>query len=247
MQEAGDLEFVAVLLGHPEILERTLSGIGDRIGQHHGQGRHTLAMTAGIGRLFIDRRIHDVDERFEQLFQLQNEIAVGQGNGGLRSQALGQALVGIGKFGDLAGQRLDPVEQLQHPDDLVLVIAHRNGEEGGRAIPGFLVKISCAGKVETVGRISIRDIHRIAGQRRIGGDHRSVGLVDFVIQLDRIKGNRIAAGSAKRDLKRIVEHDFELQSFPVDQAIQGATVGIGNTFGGKQDLFEQGIDITLLR
>jgi hypothetical protein len=49
VQQAGDSQLVAILVGHAEVGQRALSGVVDRLGQHHGEYRHALAVSAGIG------------------------------------------------------------------------------------------------------------------------------------------------------------------------------------------------------
>ena len=65
-----------------------------RLGQHHRQFGHKLAVAARIGRLFIDADVDQVDERFEQIFELHDQLLVGDGDRRLRRQRLDEALVG---------------------------------------------------------------------------------------------------------------------------------------------------------
>jgi hypothetical protein len=94
VQEAGNLQLVAIAVVHPEGRQRSFVGFVGGLGQHHGQGRHALAMAAGIGRLFVNRQVDQVDQGLEQFFKLGDQQAIGQRNGGLRSQRFGQALIG---------------------------------------------------------------------------------------------------------------------------------------------------------
>ena len=83
VQQAGDLELVPVLLRHGEVGQRSVLGLVDRFGQHHRQGRYALAVAAGIRRLVIDRAIDQTNQRFKQIFQLIQKIAIGQSDCGL--------------------------------------------------------------------------------------------------------------------------------------------------------------------
>ncbi|MNV35918.1 hypothetical protein D3C71_1273790 [compost metagenome] len=135
VQQAGHLEFVAVPVTHAKARQRPLVGGIHRLGQHHGEGGHTLAMATGVGRLFVNGQVDQVHERLEQALQLRDEQAVGEGNGSLRGQRLGQALVGLGERGDLAGLPVPRVDELQHADQFVVVVLHRHGQKRLRAVP----------------------------------------------------------------------------------------------------------------
>ncbi|MNT75402.1 hypothetical protein D3C72_2142930 [compost metagenome] len=92
-------------------------------------------MAAGVGRLFVNGQVDEVHERFEEAFELRDEQPVGQRNGRLRCQRLGQALVGLGERGDLAGLPVPRVDELQHADQFVVVVLHRHGQKRLRAVP----------------------------------------------------------------------------------------------------------------
>ena len=64
-----------------------------------------LAVAAGVGGFLVDRGVHHIDERLEQLLQSKDQVSIRQRDGRLRGQAAGQALVGVGELGDrpLAG------------------------------------------------------------------------------------------------------------------------------------------------
>jgi len=130
VQQRGDAQFVAVLVGQFEVGERPFGGGVGGLGQHHGQFRHALAVAAGVGRLFVDGEVDQPDEGFEQHFQLLHQLPVAERHGSLRGERFGQPLVGRRKGDDLAGDRVEGIDQLQHPDHLTLVILHRYGQEG---------------------------------------------------------------------------------------------------------------------
>jgi hypothetical protein len=54
---------------------------------------------------------------------------------------------------DLAGLGIHGVDQLQHADDRVLVVLHRHGEEGLRAVAGALVELAGAGEIEALASV----------------------------------------------------------------------------------------------
>ena len=86
VQQASDLQLVAVLVRHAEIGQRTGPGFIHRLGQHHGEDRHALAVPARVGRLLVDRHVDELDEGLEQFFQLRNELSVGERDSSLRGQ-----------------------------------------------------------------------------------------------------------------------------------------------------------------
>ena len=90
VQQAGDLELVAVLVAHVEGRERPCARVVYGLGEHHRQLRHALAMPARVRRLLVDRGVHQVDERLEQLLQLDDEHPVGERDRRLRGERLGE-------------------------------------------------------------------------------------------------------------------------------------------------------------
>lgn len=101
-------------------------------------------MAASIGRLVVDCGIDENDEGFEQVFHLTDQAPVGKGNGCLRCKRFSQMLVGPGKCHDLSAAHilviallvitlpvitLLGIDELQHADDFVLVVAHRHREK----------------------------------------------------------------------------------------------------------------------
>ena len=73
VQQRRDFQFIAIAVVHREVGQRAFAdGLGS-LGQHHGQCRHALTMTAGIGGFFVDRQVDEADERFEQGFELTDQ------------------------------------------------------------------------------------------------------------------------------------------------------------------------------
>jgi len=60
---------------------------------------------------------------------LRDEQPVGERNGRLRGQRLGQALVGLREGDDLARVRVACIDELQHADEFEVVVLHRHREE----------------------------------------------------------------------------------------------------------------------
>mgnify|MGYP003378716587 CR=1 FL=1 len=112
-----------------ESRERPLADCVRGLGEHHRQFGHALAMLSGIGRLVVDCRVDEPDEGFEEDFELVQQLPVGQRDGGLRGERLGEALVRFGKRHDDIVLRHAGIDQLQHADDLALVVLHRHREE----------------------------------------------------------------------------------------------------------------------
>ena len=73
VQKSRDLQLVAVLVGHREVLQRTDRAVVDGLREHHRQHRHALAMAAGIRRLVVDRRVDEIDEGLEQVLEMVDQ------------------------------------------------------------------------------------------------------------------------------------------------------------------------------
>jgi len=104
VQEASQPQLLAFVFAQLESGHRPRIDRMHGVGQHHGQLRHELAMAARVRRLFIDADIDQVDQRFQQLFQLAQQQLIGQRHRRLRRQRLDKALVGGGKRLHRAGR-----------------------------------------------------------------------------------------------------------------------------------------------
>ena len=150
---------------------------------------------------------------------------------------------------DLARRRIYAVDELKHADYFALVVLHRHGKERLRAVSGLLVEIARSGEIETLLRIRIGDIHRLARQSGVSGDHLVVGCSVLSVEVHRIERNRVAGGAAHRDTHSLVSHDRkpELWSFVGGlQYVQGAAGGARDRLRRKEDLLEQVVDVPFL-
>ena len=248
VQQRGYAQFVAILVGEREVGQRPFAGGGGRLRQHHGQFRHALAVAAGVGRLFVDGQVDQLDEGLEQGFQLRHQLPVAQGHRGLGGERFGQPLVGRRKGHDLAAGCVDGIDQLQHPDHFAFVVLHRHGQEGARTIAGAGIELAGAGKVEALRGVGVGNVDRIAGDGGVGGDHAIVGAAIGTIerQVRKQPGGGLGTGTAKGDVQRIGADDFEMQcTAVVGQQVEGAAVSPGNALGGEDDLFEQQLEVVL--
>src|SRR2546427_7715993 len=151
---------------------------------------------------------------------------------------------------DLVRHRIYAVDKLKHADYFALVVLHRHGEERLRAVSGFLVEVARSGEIETLLRIRIDDIHRLARQSGVSGDHLVVGCSVLSVELHRIERYRVAGGAAHRDAHRLVSHDRkpELESFVGGlQHVQGAAGSARDRLSRNEDFLEQVVDVLFLR
>ena len=169
VQQAGHLQLVAVALGHDKGGQRPVGGGMRRLGQHHGQCGHALAVAAGVGRLFVDGQVDEVHEGLEQALQLRDQEPIAQRDRRLRGQRLGQAAVLLRKSAHGARGRVYGIDQLQHADQLTVVVAQRHGEKGARAVARAQVKGPGAGKVELGTVIGIGNAHGMVVHGRMHG------------------------------------------------------------------------------
>jgi len=74
-----------------------------------------------------------------------------------------------------------------------------------------------------------------------------IGLVGVIVKMDRIKGNRHAAGSAHHHIQRIVARYFKAQHplFPFMQ-IERSSISMCNAHCRDQNGFKQTVEIALL-
>src|SRR5258708_33818298 len=104
------------------------------LGQKHGQKGAGVAVPAGVGRLLVDGLVEQADEGLKEVLELDDELPVGERNGRLRGERLGEALVGLAERDNDARSAGLGVEELEEADRLVLVVLHWNGEAGLRMI-----------------------------------------------------------------------------------------------------------------
>ena len=240
MQQAGDLQFVAILVRHFETAQRAFFDVAGRFGQHHGQRRNALAVSAGVGGLVVDRRVNQSNERLEQLLELIDQKAVRECHGGLGCQGFGEPLVGFGKRHGYAGLAVPGVDQLQHADDLVLVVLHRYGQKRLRAIPGLAVEVLGATEIETVRRIGVDYVDGLGMQDAIRNNHRVVWATLLVMEPHRIERHLYSGGAAHGNVQGVGAQDFEMNNFLLRiDAIERPAVGIGDLFCRHQNGLEQ--------
>jgi len=204
-------------------------------------------VTAGIGRLVVYRGIDELNEGLEQFFKLIDEMTVRQGDGRLRSKRFQQLLVIPRERDDRAAFPIQCIEQLQHPDDFILVVAHRNGQKRLGTITGFRIKFLGAGKIVALRHIGIGNIHGLAAECRVAHYHGMIGMTGAIVELDGIKGDRYAAGSAHRNIQGIVAQDFKAQHLLLRfMQIERAGISMGNAHRRYQNGFQQTVEIALL-
>src|SRR6185312_1826383 len=117
-------------------------------------------------------------------------------------------------------------------------------QEGLGAVAGLLVEGARAAEVEAFGRVGVGDVHRLAGEGRVGRDHPVVGLA-VLVELDRVERHRVAGGAAQVVLERRGAHDLEAQSLVVGEAIERAAVRAGDRLGRGENGLEQAMDVAL--
>ena len=246
VQQTRDLELVAVLLRHMEVRERPRGGAVRGLGQHHGQGRHALAVSARVWALLVDRGVDELDQRLEQDLQLLDQQAVGERDRRLRGERLGEALVFLPERHDPPRGGVGGVEQLQHADDVALVVLHRHREERGRPVAGALVEVARAGEIEPFLGVGVGHVHGLVRERRVRRDHRVVRLAVAVVQRDGVERHGVAGAAAHRDGQAVGAHDLELQ-LVAHQPVERAAVGPRQVFRRDQDRLQQLVDVALLR
>ena len=206
-------------------------------------------MAAGVGGLFVDGGVDELDEGFEQFFQLGNELPVGQGDGRLGGQGFGQALVRIGEGPHFTADGILGVDQLQDADDLVLVVLHGHREKGLGAVAGAGVEGPGAGEVEALRRVGVGDVDRLQVEGAVGGHHGIVGLAAFGVQrqVGELGGEGLAAAAAKGNGQGVGADNLEAQMAPVlGHAVEGAAVRVGDLLGSQQDALQQAVQVALV-
>jgi len=93
VQKPGELEFIPLFFIEREIRERALIGCDDGIGNHHRQHRHALAVAARVRRFVVDRCVNEADKGFEQVFELIDQLPVGERDRGLGGERFNEMLL----------------------------------------------------------------------------------------------------------------------------------------------------------
>ena len=201
-------------------------------------------MAARVRRFFVDADVDQVDEGFEQLFHLHDELLVRERDGRLRRQRLDEALVGVGERADLVRVPVLRVDQLEHADQLPLVVRHRHGQDRLGPVAERLVERTHAREIEDVGLVHVGDVHGLVEVGRIGRHRGQVLVAVLVVQRDRRQVDRVAAGTALVEFQRVVQRNVEAQAALVAaRAVQRAAVRVRHALGDLQDAVEEGSDI----
>jgi hypothetical protein len=192
-----------------------------------------------VRRLFIDADVDQVDQRLEQLLELQHQLLVGDGHRRLRRQGFDETLVGGRKGADLAAA-VERVDQLEHADQLSLMVVHRHRQERLRVVAEGRVELAHARKIEALFGIHVFNVDRLAPVGRIRGHRTEVRLARFVVQRHRLDVDRVAAGAALVDAQAVIDRDVEAQADAARaRTVQGAAVGMGHGLGHLEDAVEQ--------
>ena len=240
VQQAGQPQFAAVGVVHAEPRQRPAARRMRGLGQHHGQLGHELAVTAGVRRFFVDADVDQVDQGFEQAFELLDQLLVGQRHRGLGRQGFDEALVGLGEGADRAALAVLGIDQLEHAHQLALVVGHRHRQEGLRVVAEGRVEGAHAGEIEDVRLVHVLDVDRLVEVGRVGRHRGQVLVAVGVVQRHRLDVDRLAAHPALVDLEAVVDRNVEAQVLAVlARAVQGAAIGVGHLLGHAQDAVEQ--------
>ncbi len=218
------------------------------LGQQHGQHGDAVAVPAGVGRLLVDGLVEQADEGLKEVLELDDELPVGERNGRLRGERLGEALVGLAERDNDARSAVLGVDELEDADDLVLVVLHRHREEGLRMIAHMAVEGLGTGEVEALLLVGVGDGDRAIPQHGVGDDHRGVFASAGIAKLDGRIGDLHAGGAAHGDAQRIGADDLEGQRVLAGgAAVKRAAIRVGDFFGRDEDLLEQPVEVFLLR
>ena len=78
VHQCSNTQLVAIFFGQAKLGQRPFIHGVHRVGQHHGQFRHTLAVAACMRRFFVNCQTDDFDESFKQMLVFINQPSVGE-------------------------------------------------------------------------------------------------------------------------------------------------------------------------
>ena len=136
----------------------------DGFGDAHGQVHHAVDVALGVGALGVDGGGDGLHEGVQQGLEPVDELGVGQGHGGLGGQGAHGLQPLLGEAHHLPGVLVLGVQELQHADDLVLVVLHGHDQHGLGAVARGLVVAARAGEVEALRAVHVVDVDVLAGQ-----------------------------------------------------------------------------------
>jgi len=163
------------ILGQAGVCVMPVAAVVDGFGNLHGQAGHAPDMAAGVRRFFIDGQRDGLNESFQQGLQFKNQQVIGERHRRLRGQRPGQIPGPFGKRDHTARFLIARVDHLQNADDFILVIEHRNDQHGFRAVARLLVERPGTVKIESGRVVNILDVHRLPGNRHMGGNVCMIG------------------------------------------------------------------------
>ncbi len=247
VQQSGDVHFVFFLVGHGEAVEDSFVAFVRRVGQHHRQFGHALAVPPRVGGLGVDRGRDQLDEGIEQILLGLQKLLVVQGHRRLGRQRLDQGLNAVGERNHRLAVVVAGVDELQNADDVVLVVLQGHGQKRHGPVAGAGIEVLGARKIELPGFVGVGDVLGSGRQRHVGGDVLVVGVAVLVVHAQRRKGDDLAGGPAHGDVERIVAHDLELQLVVLGAQVKRAAVGVAEVLGLQEDGFHQHVVVAFRR
>ena len=82
VQPCGDVQRFPIVVIHCEVAKRPFLGFAGGRGEHRGELRDTLTVSAGIRRFGVDGPRDQLDERLEQLLRAQQILVLDSDRGG---------------------------------------------------------------------------------------------------------------------------------------------------------------------
>lgn len=116
------------------------------------------------------------------------------------------------------------------------------------AVAGAGIKAARAGKIKAHGLVGVGKVDGLAG---VGGVGRNQGVVGPAVggcqrQIVKLAADGLPAGATQGDAQRFGADDGKTQVRLIGgQQVERATVGVGDGFGGQQDLLEQAVEVPL--
>ncbi|OPZ14564.1 MAG: hypothetical protein BWZ10_01889 [candidate division BRC1 bacterium ADurb.BinA364] len=239
MEPASQPDGFDFLFGEADAGEFAVFLLADVVGKQYVERRHPLNMIAGVGRFAVDGDGENPDQRIEESGDLLDQARIGNGDGGLRSQRLGQRHGRVAEGGGPAAALVDRIDQLQRADCVAVASLHRRRQHRARAIAGQAVVAPGAGKIVFARGIDILDADRPTFQN---GARRYVRFLQrHGLQFDFAAG---VAGS--KQAQRRILHDSKAKP-PVLEQIKRARVGVGQLARVVQRFLQQRIEVQLRR
>ena len=232
VEQGGEAEFAALLVGHGEVGEGSFGFALHGFGEHHGEFGDALAVSGGVGGFFVDGDDDHSDEGGEEVLGLADEEGVVEGDADLGGEEGEEFHARLCDFG--VG-----VDELQDADDFVLLRDEGEGGHCAGCVVVFAVELPHIGEVKAGFGFHIADDDDFAVGEASGGDGAGCAAGDGEFD-EALCDEGVEVRDDAFKVERLVDEDDGFEGFGlVVVDVEGSAFGVDGAAEDGHDLGEE--------